>query len=99
MTRKKETKIGDAEVTSGHMIWPIAKSHLKRDQPKAPTAVHGPSCLKFDTLNAVADCLENRFTSHDVCDRNDERRVEGRDQALLEAADSSPPERVRPCDC
>jgi hypothetical protein len=23
-------------------VWPIAKSPMKRDAPKAPTAIHGP---------------------------------------------------------
>jgi hypothetical protein len=42
--------------------------------------------------------LENQFTLHDLCDENLERRVEGRVQTLLEAVDSKPPERIRPCD-
>jgi hypothetical protein len=69
MTRKKalerwETKIGNTEFTP-QAIWPIAKSLLKRDRPRAPTAIHGPSGLKFhpsEKANAIADCLENRFT-------------------------------------
>jgi hypothetical protein len=51
MTRKKalerwETKIGNAEVIP-QAIWPIAKSLLKRDGPRAPTAIHGTSGFKF----------------------------------------------------
>jgi hypothetical protein len=51
MTRKKalerwETKIYNTEVTP-QAIWPIAKSLLKRDGPRAPTAIHGGSGLKF----------------------------------------------------
>jgi hypothetical protein len=51
MTYKKaleqwETKIGNTEVTP-QAIQPIAKSLLKRDGPRAPTAIHGPSGLKF----------------------------------------------------
>jgi hypothetical protein len=104
MTRKKklerwETKISNTEVTP-QAIWPIAKSLLKRDGPRAPTAIHGPSGIKFhpsEKDNAIADCLENQFTHHDLCDENHERRVEARVQTLLEAVDNKPPERIRPC--
>jgi hypothetical protein len=46
MIRKKaletwETKTGNCEVTH-RRIWPTAKSLLKRDGPRAPTAIHGP---------------------------------------------------------
>jgi hypothetical protein len=57
---RRETKIGNTEVTH-QAIWPIAKSLLKRDGPRAPTAIHGPSGLKFrpsERANAVADCLD-----------------------------------------
>jgi hypothetical protein len=82
-------------------LWPIAKSLLKRDVPKAPTAIHGSSGLKFhplDKANAIADYLENLFTPHDLCDENHEQRVKAKVQALLETVDDSPPERVRPSD-
>jgi hypothetical protein len=77
MTRIKalercKIKISDTEVTP-HTIWPIAKSLLKRDGPRVPTAIHGPSGLKFhpsEKANAIADCLENQFTHHDLCDEN-----------------------------
>jgi hypothetical protein len=38
-----------------------------------------------DKANAIADCLENQFTPHDLCDENHERQMEARVQALLEA--------------
>jgi hypothetical protein len=41
-----ETKIGNCEVTPQN-IWPIAKFLLKRDGPRAPTAIHSPLGLKF----------------------------------------------------
>jgi hypothetical protein len=44
-----------------------------------------------DKANSIAECLENQFTSHDLCDENHERRVEARVQALLEAADNDAP--------
>jgi hypothetical protein len=100
LTRRKalerwETRISNTEVTP-QAIWHIAKSLLKRDGPRAPTAIYGASGLKFHPLekaNAIADCLEVHFTPHDLCDENHERRVEARVDALLEAADDSPPNR------
>jgi hypothetical protein len=105
MARKKalerwETKIGNTELTP-RSIWPIAKPLLKRDGPRAPTAIYGTSGLRFDPFDkaiAIADCLENQFTHHDLCDENHERLVETTVQALLEAVDNKPPERIRPCD-
>jgi hypothetical protein len=104
MTRKKalewwETKIGNTEVTP-QAILPISKSLLERDGPRGPTAIHGPSGLKFhpsEKAKEIADCLENQFTHHDLCAENHERRVKDRVQALLEAVDNKPPERMRPC--
>jgi hypothetical protein len=72
----------------------------EEDGPKAPTTIHGLLGLKYHPLqkaNATADCLENQFTPPDLCDENYERRVEARVKALLESADNSPLERVRPC--
>jgi hypothetical protein len=70
------------------------------DGPRAPTAIHGTSGLKFhpfEKANAITDCFENQFAHHDLCDENHERRVEARVQTLLEAV-NKPPERIRPCD-
>jgi hypothetical protein len=105
LTRRKaleqwENKIGNCEVRP-QAIWLIAKSVTNRDGPTAPTAIHGPSGLKFHLLqkaNAISDCLENQFTPQDLWDYNQERWVEARVQDLLEAVDNSPPDRVRPCD-
>jgi hypothetical protein len=77
------------------------KSLIKRDGPRTPTAIHGPSGLKFnlsEKANAIADCLENQFTHHDLCDENHEWRVEARVESLLEAVKNKFPERIRPCD-
>jgi hypothetical protein len=60
-----------------------------------------PSGLKFhpsEKANAIANCLENQFTHHDLCDENHERRVEASVLTLLEAVDNKPPERIRPSD-
>jgi hypothetical protein len=87
-----ETKVRNAEVTL-RAIWPIAKSLLKRDGPRAPTAIHGASGLKFlpfEKANAIADCLEIQFTPHDLYDENHERRVEAKGEALMESIDNSP---------
>jgi hypothetical protein len=60
---------------------------MKRDGPKAPTAIRGPLGYIFHPLeeaDAIADCLEKQFTSHDLCDKNHKWHVETRVQALLE---------------
>jgi hypothetical protein len=80
-------------------MWPIAKSLMKRDGPKAPTAVHGPLGITYhpkEKGNAIAECLENQFTSHDLCDENHEIWVEAGVQALLESVDDTPLEKERP---
>jgi hypothetical protein len=105
MTRKKalerwEIKISNAEVTP-QAIWPIAKSLLKRDGPRAPTTIHVASGLIFhqsEKANAIAESFEIQFTPHNLCDENHERRVEAKVQALLETVDNNPPQRIRPCD-
>jgi hypothetical protein len=66
---------------------------MNRDEPRASTAIHCPL-----GLNAIADCLEKQFSPHDLCDDNQERQVETRVQALLEAIENEPPEKIRPCD-
>jgi len=61
-------------------VWPIANSLIKRDGPKVLTAIHDPSGLKFfpvEKANGIADCLENQFKPHDLCDEHHERRVGG----------------------
>jgi hypothetical protein len=85
MTLKKalerwETKISNTEVTR-QAIWPIAKLLLKIDGPRVPTAIHGPSGIKFhpsEKAKAIADRLENQFTKHNLCDENHERGVEAK---------------------
>jgi hypothetical protein len=72
----------------------MANCEMKRDWAKEPTAIHGPFGLTFHPLeeaNAIADCLENQFTPHDLCDENYKRQVEARVQTLLEAVDNNPP--------
>jgi hypothetical protein len=60
-------------VVTSQAVWPISKSLMKRDGPKAPTAVHGPLGITYqpnEKANVIADCLEFQFTSHDLCDEN-----------------------------
>jgi hypothetical protein len=95
-----EIKVGKSEVTL-QTLWPIAKSLMKRDGPKAPTAIHGPigiTCHRNQKANVTADGLENQFTSHDLCDENHERRVETWVNALLASVDDTPLGKERPCD-
>jgi hypothetical protein len=53
-------------------VWPTMKSLMNKDGPRAPTAI-GPLGLEFYSLekaNAIAVCLENQFTLHELCDEN-----------------------------
>jgi hypothetical protein len=80
------------------MIWPIARALLNRD---APIAIHGYHDLKFlpyDKANKIADCLENRFTHHELCEERHERRVEALVQDMLDTEDTAPSERIRHSD-
>jgi hypothetical protein len=46
---------------------------MKRDGPKAPTAIHGPVGITYqpnEKAIAIADCLEKQFTSRDLCHEN-----------------------------
>jgi hypothetical protein len=79
MTRRKaierrERKVRDCEVTF-QTLWPIAK---KKDGTNAPTAIDGSLVITYHGTrrSTIADCLENHFTSHDLCEENHERQVE-----------------------
>lgn len=103
ITQRKalETGICNCEVTPQAM-WPITKSLLKwGGGPKAATAIHGHSGLKFcliDKVNTIADCLENHFTVRALCDEDHELQVEARVHALLKTVDGNPLIRSSPCD-
>jgi hypothetical protein len=48
---------------------------MKRDETKAPFAIHGPLGITYHLkkkANVIADCLENHFRYHDLCDKNHE---------------------------
>jgi hypothetical protein len=51
-----------------------------------------------EKVNVIAGCLENRFTSHDLCDENHERQVETNVEDLLASVGGTPLGKVRPCD-
>jgi hypothetical protein len=91
-----ETRIGKCEVTP-QALSPIAKSRVKRDEPKGTTAIHGPLGVKYhplDEADAVADCLYDQFTLHDLCDGNHDWRVDTRVKACSKAY-KEPPANVR----
>jgi hypothetical protein len=63
-----ETNVGNCEVTP-QAVWPIAKLLMKRDGPKAPTALLGPLGITYhpnEKASVIADCVENQFTSRDL---------------------------------
>jgi hypothetical protein len=80
-------------------IWPITKSFINRDGPRAPTAIHSLlsiKCHPSEKANTTADCLEKQFTPHGLSEENHERWVHAtRVQALLQAVDNDPPERIK----
>jgi hypothetical protein len=82
-----ETKLGICELTPQD-LWPIAKSLIKRDGLKAPPVVHGPLEMAYHP-NVYTECLENQFTSHDLCDKNNKRRMETRVQTPLAFVDDT----------
>jgi hypothetical protein len=104
MTHRKalewwETKVGNCEVTP-QAVWPIAKSLMKRDGPKAPTTVLGPLETTYHPkkkANMIVDYLENQFTFLDLWDENHERQVETTVQTLLTSVDGNLLGKVKPC--
>jgi hypothetical protein len=67
---------------------------MKRDMPKKPTAIHASFGLIFHPLekvNAIANCLENQFTLHDLYGENHKRQVEATVRTLLEAIENNSP--------
>jgi hypothetical protein len=85
-----ETKVRNCEVTP-QALWPVAKSLMKRDGPKAPAAVHGPLGIIYhlnEEANVTVNCLEKQFTSHNLCDDNmsDEWRLESKFYSHLQTA-------------
>jgi hypothetical protein len=72
-----------------------------RDGPRAPTVIHGHFGIKFHPLekaNAIADCLEKRFTPRDLSEEDHKRQVEATVKDLLEVLGINPLERIKPSD-
>jgi hypothetical protein len=54
-----KTKVRNCAITPQY-IWPVAESIMKRDEPKTPTVIHGPSSLNYylrEKANTTAECL------------------------------------------
>jgi hypothetical protein len=92
-----ETKVWNCEVIS-QALCPIAKSLMKMDVPKAPTAIHGIAYHPNEKANVIVDCLEIQFTSHDLCDENHKRQVQTGVQAQLASVDDISLRKERPCE-
>jgi hypothetical protein len=95
-----ETKLANCELIP-QVILPIAKSLSKRSGPKTPSAGHGPIGLIFnpiDKANINADRLENQSRTHDLCDCDYRRYMEGQFEALLATFDEENRVKFRPHD-
>jgi hypothetical protein len=98
--KRWKTKVKKHVVTP-QGLWLTAELLTKKDGPKSPTTVHGPLGTTYhlnEKVNTTVDCLENQFTSHDLCDENHERRVQTRVPALLTTTDDTSLGKVRTCD-
>jgi hypothetical protein len=82
-------QIANTDVTP-QAIWPVAKSLTKRET-NCNSWSFRPNFSSLEKANAVADCLENQFTLHDLCDENHKRQVEASVQTLLEARENNSP--------
>jgi hypothetical protein len=72
-----------------------------RGGPEVPTAIHGPlgpAYYPSEKANTIANCLENQFTPHKLCNADHERKVEARVQAMLTTNEENPSVKFRPCD-
>jgi hypothetical protein len=91
--KRWETKMAKCEVTL-QAIWPIAKSLSKRGGPKAPSVILGLLGTIFyptNKDNIIADCLENLFKAHDLCDCDHRPHVEAEVEPLLATVDEDIP--------
>jgi hypothetical protein len=55
-------------------------------------------CYPKEKANVIVDCLEDQFSSHDLCDDNLEQYVGTRILALLASVDDSQLGKIKPCD-
>jgi hypothetical protein len=94
-----ETTVGNCDITS-RALWPIVKSLMKTDGPKAPIALQGHLGITYhpnDKHSTISDCLENQFTFHYLCDENHERWVDTRVEDMVTSVDKNPLGNARPC--
>jgi hypothetical protein len=94
------TKLANCEVTPQAM-WPIAKSHTKRGESKAPTEIRcplGPIFYPIDKASIIADCLENQLRVHDLCYFDKRRHVDAEIKAPLATVDEDTSFNFRPHD-
>jgi hypothetical protein len=60
---RREPKIGICEDTP-QAIWPIAKTLMKKDEPRIPTAIHGPLGLEYHPLEKASTTADVRKSVH-----------------------------------
>jgi len=64
------TKMCNSEVTP-QTVWPLANTLMKSHRLKARNSIHSLSGLIFlrlEKTNIIAECLENQFSLHDLCE-------------------------------
>jgi hypothetical protein len=64
----------------------------KKDGTKALSAIYGPSgpiVYPINKANIIAECLENQFTAHDLCDCELRWHVEATVAAMLATVDEN----------
>jgi hypothetical protein len=74
--------------TSSNMAY--CKISPKNGGPKVLSAMYcplGPIFYPIDKANIIADCLENWFRAHDLCDCDHGRQVEAQVKARLANVD------------
>jgi hypothetical protein len=60
-------KILNGDVTL-QVMWPAAKSLMKKDGSKATTAIRGPLGIKYQAT--ILRTVWSQFTYHNLCDEN-----------------------------
>jgi hypothetical protein len=82
-------------------MWTVAKSFRKSGGPKTPSEIHdplGPIFYPIDKANRIADCLENKFREHDLCNCERRRHAEAQVEDPVATADEDTPVNFWPCD-
>jgi hypothetical protein len=103
MTRKRalerwESKITNSSYTSGNLAY--CEVLNKQGWTKGTNCYSRSFWNKISSTrkaNAIADCLEKRFTPHDLCEKHHKRQVEAKVKDL-EVVDINPLEKIKPSD-